>query len=108
MVARFTACDKRRLRDVLANDMGGKVNGQIESEVAEHLQSCETCRRDLELLAGGAELWNDVRSFLSSADPAISHSTRVDTTSGGSGAATDGRSGPNFANWRMQLGFLSP
>jgi serine/threonine protein kinase len=104
MVARMSTCDKRRLREVLAGD----VTGQIEAEVADHLQVCESCRRDLELLAGGAEWWHDVRSFLSSADPAISHSTHVDSTSGGDDAATDGRSSPSFANWRKQLGFLAP
>ena len=107
MVARFTACDKRRLREVLANDVAGQVNGQIESELADHLQSCESCRHDLERLAGGAELWSDVRSFLNSADPANSRSTHVETTSGG-GAQTDGQSPPSFACWRKQLGFLAP
>src|SRR5580704_8202629 len=102
MVARFKACDKRRLREVLA----GEVAGQIEAEVADHLQSCESCRHDLELLAGGAEWWHDVRSFLSSADPAISHSTRVDTTSASGGAQTDGHNPQSLACWRKQLGFL--
>jgi len=104
MVARITACDKRRLREVLA----GNVAGQIESEVADHLQTCESCRHDLELLAGGAAWWSDVRSFLSSHDPAISHSTHIDTTTGGSGAPTGVHSSPNFETWRKQLGFLSP
>src|SRR5262249_58588771 len=62
MVARFTKCDKVRLRDVLNQ----AAPGDVEDEVAEHLQFCPSCRSDLELLAGGAEWWSDVRSFLSS------------------------------------------
>jgi serine/threonine-protein kinase len=104
MVARITACDKRRLREVLA----GNVAGQIESQVADHLQTCESCRHDLELLAGGADWWSDVRSFLSSHDPGVSNPTHVDTTSGGGVSAIDGQSSPSLESWRKQLGFLSP
>src|SRR6516164_4140795 len=107
MVARNTACDKRRLREVLV-DGGGKTNEQLESEVADHLQSCERCRHDLEQLAGSADLWSEVRSFLSSPDPAISHSLHMDTTSGGGAAQTDGHNRPSYECWRKQLGFLSP
>ena len=102
MVARFTACDKRRLREVLAHS----GDGAIQEEVAEHLESCAACRRDLEMLAGGSEWWSDVRSFLSSVDPAITDAAR--------NAATrrddlDGKpDAQHFAGWRKQLAFLSP
>src|SRR6185369_7405043 len=105
MVARFTACDKRRLRQVLVSGAAE----ELESDVAEHLESCESCRRDLELLAGGAEWWGDVRSFLSSIDPVVATagSARADTTRRAD-ADANGTDSQLFAGWRKQLGFLSP
>src|SRR5258708_6310363 len=102
MVARFTACDKRRLREVLVPNGAGEV----ELEVAEHIESCASCRRDLELLAGGAEWWSDVRSYLSSADPIVTDSGRSGTTRRDD---LDGKlDSQHFGGWRKQLAFLSP
>jgi serine/threonine-protein kinase len=102
MVARFTACDKRRLREVLVANGAGEV----ESEVAEHIENCASCRRDLELLAGGAEWWSDVRSYLSSADPVVTDSGRSGTTRRDD---LDGKlDSQHFGGWRKQLAFLSP
>jgi serine/threonine-protein kinase len=104
MVARFNTCDKRRLRQVLA--VGAE--SEIEADVAEHLERCESCRHDLEMLAGGAEWWSDARSYLTPVDADVAgDSARGDTTH-----RTDGAGGPRdssfFASLRKQLAFLSP
>jgi hypothetical protein len=104
MTIRFPTCDKRRLREALSRNAAG----QIESEVAEHLQKCESCRHDLELLAGGAERWGEARSFGSSADPLPAYSTHVDTPPAGGAVAADGLGSLNYECCRNQLGFLSP
>src|SRR5262245_942824 len=104
MVARFNTCDKRRLREVLAVGAGG----EIEADVAEHLERCENCRRDLELLAGGAEWWSDARSYLTPLDVEVGgESARGGTTRRGDG--TGGASDSHFfAGLRKQLAFLLP
>jgi serine/threonine-protein kinase len=107
MVARFTACDKRRLREVLVHD----GPGEVESEVAEHIENCASCRRDLELLAGGAEWWSDVQRYLSSADPVVTDPARSGTTRRDDldGKFDDGKlDSHHFGGWRKQLSFLSP
>jgi serine/threonine-protein kinase len=105
MVARFNACDKRRLRQVLAVRAGE----EFEADVAEHLERCDSCRRELELLAGGAEWWSDARSYLTPVDPAVAtaDSAHGDATRRGdvSGTAHDSHF---FAGLRKQLGFLAP
>src|SRR5205807_6864908 len=102
---RFTACDKRRLREVLVEGAGDGV----ESDVAEHIESCESCRRDLELLAGGADWWSDVRSFLSSVNVGSSDAGRPPQgeTRRAEGQSNTHESQP-FGGCRKQLGFLSP
>jgi hypothetical protein len=105
MVARFIACDKRRLRQVLA--VGAAE--EIEADVAEHLESCETCRRDLELLAGGAEWWSEARSYLTPLDPDSESDFpgRADTRRRADMHENTHDSHP-FGGWRKQLGFLTP
>src|SRR5215471_8558300 len=104
MVARFSTCDKRRLREVLV----GRAAENVEDELAEHLERCATCRRDLELLAGGADWFSDVRSFLSSVNEPLltDRSARsAPTRQFDDGSLPDGH---DLATWRKQLAFLSP
>ncbi|HLJ10469.1 MAG TPA: serine/threonine-protein kinase [Planctomycetaceae bacterium] len=107
MVARFNTCDKRRLRDVLAR----AASDDAESELALHLETCESCRRDLESLAGSDGWWSDVRSFLSSAEWA-SGDPSADADGAGSVGAIPIPSDPfdphRLETWRKQLGFLAP
>src|SRR5579859_1974128 len=105
MVAGFNSCDKRRLRQVLA----GSGSEELESVVAGHLESCASCRRDLELLAGGDEWLNDVRSYLTPVDQAGATDNH-----GRTGTALDTpvcgnpHDAAHFAGWQKQLAFLAP
>src|SRR4029450_2480533 len=81
---------------------------EIEADVAEHLERCESCRRDLELLAGGDEWGRDARSYLTPPDA----ETAGDSARGGTTHRADDSAGGHnshfFAGLRKQLGFLSP
>src|SRR5262245_48327172 len=98
MVARFSTCDRRRLRQVLA----AGAPHEIEADVAGHLESCDACRRDLELLAGNSEWWADVRSHLTPLQPDTANDAPKRAE------ATHHSDVPHFAGWQKQLGFLQP
>src|SRR5262245_19721809 len=98
MVARFSACDRRRLREVLVAD----APQELEADVAVHLESCAACRHDLELLAGNAEWWSQARSFLTPLDPDTANQAP------GPDGAPRRSDAPYFAGWQKQLGFLQP
>jgi serine/threonine protein kinase len=104
MVARFNTCDKRRLRQVLAAGAGN----EIEADVAGHLERCESCRQELELLAGGAEWWSDARSYLTPPDAEISGDSARGGTTRRADDSAGGHNSHFFAGLRKQLGFLSP
>jgi len=105
MVVRFTRCDRRRLKEVLQ----GGATDRAESELAGHLEECEHCRRDLEMMAGGPEVWGDVRSFLSSVDipPGPPGPVHSETTTTRDSLTSSEQAAPG-AVWRRQLGFLTP
>ncbi len=59
MVARHGPCDMNRLRAFL--DAPPSEEGSCD--LAEHLEHCEKCRRDLEAMAGG-QWWSEVRPLV--------------------------------------------
>jgi serine/threonine-protein kinase len=89
MVSRHGACDTNRLRRLLDDP---PAEEGAACDLAEHLEHCEKCRRELEGLAGGA-WWNDVRPFVR---------PRPD---GEAGARTSAHDTPAE---EASLGFLSP
>ena len=59
MVARPLQCDETRLRSLLDDDMP-----ELEqAELNDHLETCASCRRTLERLAAGSQLWAGLREL---------------------------------------------
>ena len=64
MTARASNCDRRQLRQLLA----GSLSHEAESNVAEHVESCDACRHEMETLAAETSWWQDAKQFLSSTE----------------------------------------
>ncbi|HVC97893.1 MAG TPA: serine/threonine-protein kinase [Pirellulales bacterium] len=64
-------CDTERLRLLLAD----QLPDSLQVEMAEHVASCESCRRTLESLAGDARWWSEVETCLRSGVAQERHST---------------------------------
>jgi eukaryotic-like serine/threonine-protein kinase len=62
MVAQTSQCDPRRLKQLLAGDLSDRV----EQQVTQHVETCESCRCELETIAADNSWWQDARQFLSS------------------------------------------
>jgi eukaryotic-like serine/threonine-protein kinase len=59
MIARPFHCDESRLRSLLDDDMP-----ELEqAELNDHLETCAACRRTLERLAAGSQLWAGLREL---------------------------------------------
>lgn len=61
MFARTTTCDHGRLRSLL----DGNLPERAEADVALHVESCESCRHELESLAAEEPWWQETRELLS-------------------------------------------
>lgn len=61
MLARMSTCDRERLRGLL----DGNLLERAEADVALHVESCESCRHQLETLAAGEPWWQETRELLS-------------------------------------------
>ncbi len=57
---RTTTCDHERLRLLLS----GELPLEMESDATDHVAHCQTCRRELENLAGERDWWNEVETSL--------------------------------------------
>jgi WD40 repeat protein len=60
MVSRPFDCDPNRLRRLLDD----RLDDPDQAELADHLESCDDCRRTLDALAAGTRWWTDARDFL--------------------------------------------
>jgi serine/threonine protein kinase/WD40 repeat protein len=60
MVSRPFDCDPNRLRRLLDD----RLDDRDQSAMAEHLGTCDECRRTLDALAAGSKWWSDARIFL--------------------------------------------
>jgi eukaryotic-like serine/threonine-protein kinase len=64
MIARPFHCDENRLRSLLDDEMP-----ELEqAELNDHLETCASCRRTLERLAAGSELWAGLRELAGATD----------------------------------------
>ncbi|MBM4092586.1 MAG: serine/threonine protein kinase [Planctomycetes bacterium] len=61
MIAPRCSFDRAQLSQLLA----GELAEPVAEEVTRHLDDCDTCRSQLELLAAGAGWWEETRQFLS-------------------------------------------
>jgi eukaryotic-like serine/threonine-protein kinase len=62
MDLRREQCDRRRLDLFLQNELPEDSQHDLES----HLEFCPACRDNLDNLAGGAQLWTEIRQYLGS------------------------------------------
>ncbi len=60
MVAESNTCDRNRLKLLLSD---GLLPSQID-ETQRHLETCETCRSELESLAADANIWSEMSRYL--------------------------------------------
>jgi serine/threonine protein kinase len=61
MLKHASQCDPQRLQQLL----NGQLSEQAETAVAEHLETCATCRRELEFMAAKKEWWVETHELLS-------------------------------------------
>ena len=64
MPPRPTDCDPERLRRLLDD----RLDEADQSAMADHLASCESCRRTLDHMAAGTRWWREARAFLAPDD----------------------------------------
>ena len=76
MVARPFHCDESRLRPLVDEGMPGFE----QAELNDHLETCASCRRTLERLAAGSQLWAGLGE-LASGYSIESQSSHVQTSS---------------------------
>jgi serine/threonine-protein kinase len=60
MIAPKCDCSRARLQQLLAD----QLTETVATDVTQHIEGCETCRRDLEMLAAEASWWQDAQRFL--------------------------------------------
>lgn len=89
MVAYASPCDRNRLQRLLED----RLPESAQTEVTAHLETCATCRQELETLAASDIVWQETRDALSNVDdvPAIA-----------------GADDHQEDNGSVPLGFLSP
>src|SRR6185312_6810532 len=102
MVSRSYHCDPNRLRRLLGNTS----TDDCPADVAEHLESCDACRRQLESLAAEPGWWHKAQELLSSEEvPALKTSDycngAADTAAFASGAFPPAKDEP------LRLDFLT-
>ncbi|WP_010584967.1 serine/threonine-protein kinase [Schlesneria paludicola] len=66
-MARTANCDRDSLRRLL----DGKLSSALETEVALHLETCHSCRQQLESFAADESWWNSTRSNLAGVQAGI-------------------------------------
>jgi serine/threonine protein kinase len=71
MASRLKGCDVNRLRLSLEN----RLSEAEEAELEGHLESCVSCRKELEQLAAVSELWGEAQSLRDDERPAGSVTT---------------------------------
>jgi len=64
MIASPFRCDRAKLQQLLAD----QLTETVAAGVTQHVEDCEACRRDLELLAAEASWWQEARHFLADED----------------------------------------
>ena len=77
MIAPKRDCSRAKLQQLLADQLDEKVT----THVTQHVEDCETCRRDLEMLAAEASWWQDARRFLADEESGRAEDTMHDSTS---------------------------
>ncbi len=60
MIAPKHDCSRARLQQLLAD----QLTERVATDVTQHVEDCETCRRDLEILAAEASWWQEAQRFL--------------------------------------------
>ena len=60
MIATLSQCNRAKLQQLLTN----QLTETVAAGVTQHVEDCEACRRDLELLAAEASWWQEARRFL--------------------------------------------
>ena len=113
MVSRASHCDPNRLRHLLSGPalggpaLGGPALDDWPTEMAEHLESCEACRRQLELLAAEPAWWQKARELLSS-DEMPAHRTESDSAALAETGILLPRADRQHKNESVSLDFLAP
>jgi hypothetical protein len=102
MVSRSFGCDPNRLR-LLLDD---QLPDDTQAEVAEHIETCRSCRRRLEALAAEARWWQEVQQFLT--PEAARESPHAELQAPGAEAAGTAGGAGIPAEKRHALGFLAP
>ncbi len=90
-------CDSQRLRQLLDDKMPEKS----QDELARHLETCVSCREELESLAADADWWKDARQVLSTV---INQKSSISTDNVLSPSAVIQADKPE----NLRLDFLSP
>ena len=97
-----SACNPQRLRRLL-----GDSHDDCPADLAAHLETCESCRRQLESLAAEPAWWDKARELLSSTDVPIANPPAGASRTADTGAlALDNRAAAS--EQLLPLGFLSP
>lgn len=65
MIAPKCDCSRVKLQQLLAD----QLTETVATDVTQHVEDCETCRRDLEMLAAEASWWQDASRFLADDEP---------------------------------------
>ena len=89
MVAYASPCDRNRLQRLLED----RLPESAQTEVTAHLETCATCRQELESLAASDIVWQETREALSNVDDV---------------PANAGADDHHEDNGSVPLGFLSP
>lgn len=97
-----SACNPQRLRRLL-----GESHDDCPADLAAHLETCESCRRQLESLAAEPDWWDKARELLSSTEvPILNSLAGASRTSDTDDLALDSRVAATEPS--LPLGFLSP
>ena len=97
-----SACNPQRLRRLL-----GDSSDECPADLAAHLETCESCRRQLESLAAEPDWWDKAKQLLSSTEvPILNPLAGASRTADTDALALDSRAAATEPS--LPLGFLSP
>lgn len=100
MMTHTNQCDHERLKLLLANQL---TDGD-QTATARHLESCATCQRELEQMAGGERWWHEASDFLRPHD----HDLERDAGQGGVWTSAQLLSTDELGPVEFTLDFLEP
>jgi serine/threonine-protein kinase len=76
MVVGMSRCNESRLKSLLDDELP-----ELEqADLSDHLETCASCRRTLERLAAGSQLWSDLRQLGPGRNPVTHSASQVDPT----------------------------